>query len=346
MIKTINTSTDTNMEKFYSNYFMFSYSSLNKLLHSAQSFYNWYILKDREDSLASYLVEGKAIHCLLLEEKLFDKQFAVMPGQVPGVSNKKIVEAMYRTWSLNKDSSVKLKDLSSQILKWLVDNELHQALKDDKDMKKAGAKTGDEKRLEKVLTIKSNEYFEYFKQAEGKDVIDQEAFNRCKEAVNILQNNKTVKDLLRIDGSFELVEVHNEKMLSCALKEHPFGLKGIVDNYVIDHTEGKVYINDLKTTGKSLREFENTVQYYKYWMQGAIYTRLIKSNHPETVDYEFILHFVVIDNYNQVYAFPVSNNSMLEWQSQLDEVLKIAKYHYTKKEYKLPYEFALGQVIL
>jgi hypothetical protein len=347
MISTINTINTKAVDKFYAEYFCFSYSSLNKLLHSAQSFYKWYVIRQREDSLASYLVEGKAIHCLLLEKELFDKQFVIMPGSVPGVTIKKIVEYTYKLWKVEKNPKLKLKDFETEILQWLVDNNLHQALTDDKDLSKQGAKTGNQKRLEKVLTTDANSYFEYFKNSEGKDVISQEAFDKCQEAVSLIKQNKTVTELLKLNQTgFELLEVYNEQALSCALKEYPFGLKGIVDNYVIDHTLKKVYINDLKTTGKTLNEFKDTVNYYKYWMQGAIYTRLVKSRHPEVANYEFVLHFVVIDKNNLVYPFPVSNQSLLDWQSQLDEVLEIAKYHYTKKDYTLPYEFALGQVTL
>src|SRR5690606_11237582 len=106
----------------------------------------------------------------------------------------------------------------------------------------------------------------------------------------------TITELLKHgETGFELLEVYNEKALSCVLKNYPFGLKGIVDNYVIDHATKTVYINDLKTTGKNLSEFKNTVDYYKYWMQGAIYIRLIKSNHPKVANYKFVMHFIVID---------------------------------------------------
>jgi len=133
MISTINITDNKAIKKFYSQYFLFSYSSLNKLLHSAPLFYNWYILKEREDGLASYLVEGKAIHCLLLEQKMFDKLFVIMPGSIPGSSNKKIVEDMYKLWRVEKDPQLKLKDFETQIIKWLEDNNLQQTLTDDKD---------------------------------------------------------------------------------------------------------------------------------------------------------------------------------------------------------------------
>jgi hypothetical protein len=346
MISTINKKTDSPLDNFYKEYFTFSYSSLNKLMHSANAFYSWYILKEREDNLASYLVEGKAIHCLLLERKLFDQQFIVMPGTLPGVSNKKIVEDIYKLWLVKSDLNTKFENYKNEILAWCIKENLHQKLTDDKDAKKPSFKTADEKRADKIIVAESKDYFEYLKLSKNKDVITQEAYDRCLIAVDIIKDNKTVTDLLKIGQGHELLEVFNEQKLACRLEKYPFGLKGIVDNYVIDHVNKKVYINDLKTTGKTLSEFKGTVEFYKYWMQGAIYTRLVKSQHSLTNDYEFILHFVVVDKYNQVYPFPVSVESMLDWQSQLDEVLEIAKYHYTNKDYTLPYEFAINQVTL
>lgn len=343
MISTINTDRNDPLKKFYSKYFCFSYSSLNKLLHSAQSFYNWYILKEREDGLQSYLVEGKVIHCLLLDKDMFNKQFVVMPGKLPGVSNKKLAEDMYKLTKERSNSVNDLSDLKQEIIQWLEDNNLHQKLTDDKD----GSKTGDEKRLEKILTEETRDYFSYLQTSENKDVLDPETLARCEEAVALLRQNRRVRELLRLgEEGFELIEIHNEKPLAVALQGFPFGLQGIVDNYVIDHEAKRVDINDLKTTGKSLREFRESIEYYKYWMQAAIYIRMIKAHHPDTADYTFAFHFIVIDKYNQVYPFPVSEESILDWQSQLEEVLQIAKYHYTKKEYSLPYEFATGQVTL
>lgn len=346
MAQTITTKLKSPMEQFYSKYFFFSYSSLNKLINSAQLFYNWYILKDRKDSYENHLVEGKVIHCLLLDRKMFDDNFVIMPGTIPGASNKKIAEAMYKLWK-EEQPAIGLPDFKDQILKWLVDNNLHQSLTDDKDLTKQGSKTGDVKRLEKILTAETIEYFNYLKSSGKKDVIDQATLERCEEAVGVLKDNKKINDLLKIGlHDFELLEVHNERALACKVQGYPFGLQGIVDNYVIDHTNKQVFINDLKTTGKSLSEFRDSLNYYRYWLQAAIYERLVKSHHPETKDFKFKFHFVVIDKYNQVYPFPVNDETMLDWQAQLEEALQIANYHYTNKDYTLPYEFAIGQVTL
>ena len=341
------------IEVFYSEYFMFSYSSLKKLLYSAVLFHNHYILKERRETTESYLIGGRVVHCLLLDKKTFDKNFIVMPGSLPGANNKKIVEHAYKLWKEEDGdfgSSYSLASFEVEILEWLVDNNLHQKLTDDKDLTKPDAKTADEKRMDKVLTSKSLQYFDYLKRSADKDVVDQETFDRCEEAVSILREHKEVIELLKLNHVMNCGElsheVYNEKLLACSLPEYPFGLKGIVDNYVIDHVEEVVYITDLKTTGKTLREFKDSVEYYKYWMQAAIYLRLVQATHWEVGHYKFIFHFVVIDKYNQVYKFPVSDESMLDWQIQLDLSLEIAKYHYINKKYTLPYEFAIEQLTL
>lgn len=344
-MKGISTKTASPLEKFYSQYFMFSYSSLNKLIHSAQLFHNWYILKERSDGLESHLVEGKVVHCLLLEEKTFEKQFIVMIGDLPSSSNKKITEAIYKIWK--QDPRPTLADYKVEILELLTRINLHQGLKDDKD----GVITADIKRIGKVVTAKTNAYFSYLQKSANKDVIDQATYDKCLEAVMALRSNLKVKDLMKLgeeeNNPFRSFDVYNENMLSCKLNKYPFGLKGIVDNYVIDHDTKTVRINDLKTTGKTLREFQDSIEYYKYWMQAAIYVRLVKAQYGKALaDYKFTFNFVVIDKYNQVYPFPCSDHSMKKWQTQLDGILEKAKYHYINKDYTLPYEFAMNQVEL
>lgn len=340
------------LNEFYKKDFFFSYSSLNKLLYAPVSFFNWYVLQQREDKLESYLIEGKAIHCLLLEKHRFDEQFVVLPGEIPTATSKKLVEAMYQMWKTQEwDMGTKLADCKEEILAWLVADNTYQKLVDDKDLTKKGAKTGDEKRLEKILTAQNEEYFQYLQKSDTKDVMDQASKDRCLEAVEIIKKNDDIKKLLHLDGSdFELVEVYNEMQINIKLKSLPFGLKGIIDNFVVDHQSKTISINDLKTSGKSLTEFKDSIDYYKYWLQAAVYVLLVKSwlitQGVDVEEYKVQFHFIVIDKYNQVYPFPVTSETLLDWSGLMDEVLKKAKYHYENKDFELPYEFATGQVKL
>jgi hypothetical protein len=62
--------------------------------------------------------------------------------------------------------------------------------------------------------------------------------------------------------------------------------------------------------------------------------------------YQLKFHFVVIDRNYQCYPFFVSENTMNSWLDKLKNVIDKADWHYTNRDYTLPYEFAKGKVIL
>jgi hypothetical protein len=57
-------------------------------------------------------------------------------------------------------------------------------------------------------------------------------------------------------------------------------------------------------------------------------------------------NFIVIDKYNQVYSFKVSNDTLDEWTKRLDLQIVEAHYHYENRDYTLPYKFVAGEVLL
>ena len=63
-------------------------------------------------------------------------------------------------------------------------------------------------------------------------------------------------------------------------------------------------------------------------------------------DYTITFKFIVIDKYNQVYVYEVSQESMVKWAEGLGGVLKIADYHYSEKNYSLPYDLLIEKVKL
>jgi len=325
------------IKEFYNKDFYFSYSSLNKLLYSPTLFFDWYVLNQREDRTDKHLIEGKVLHCLLLEKDKFDDNFIIAPNTVPTGNNKAIIESIYGHW-LNDNKSSKLSDFKDEIIDWLKYNDLHQKL------------SSDEKRIEKITIDKNVVYFEHLIKASGnKDIVDEEMLEKCEGYIKAIRGYQKAVELLRLgDSSFELVEVFNETLLKRKLTKFPFGIHGIIDNFVIDHTQRTLYINDLKTTQKSLSDFPDSVEYYKYWLQAAIYKTLCTGylKNIQKEDYKIIFNFIVADKYNQVYCFEVSKSTMRDWEIKTAEVLKKAKYHYKEKEYKLPYEFAQGSVVL
>jgi len=333
------------MQEFYTKKLYLSYSGLSKMMYSPSLYYRHYILQQREEKLESYLIDGKVIHCLLLDDGSFDKHFMLIPSSLPTGNTKLVVDKVY---DIVKEAPGLLENYTVEIIDILKEINLHQSLADDK---KDLSNTGDKKRLEKILTEESKSYFEFLKIKGEKDLLDTETMQRCNEAVTAVRNDARCSNLLGlIRHEMENIDVFNEILVTTEPidKEQPFGLKGILDNIKVDYDAKKIYVNDLKTTGKTIVDFRDTVEYFNYWIQAAIYERLIRDSFKDllTEEWEIITHFIVVDKYNQVYPFKVSSDTMNEWQVRLNGALAEFKWHYTEKKYDLPYAYATCDIVL
>ena len=328
------------MEKFYQKKFYFSYSGLNKLLYSPAMFYNHYVLNQREDSTDPHLVGGRVLHCLLFEPEKYDDYFISLPSKLPSDNPKKIIDNIFKIHLGYQNNSLLLEDYSQDILTQLLTANLYQNLKTD------------QQRLDKILTDEHKEYFELLKKSLDKTVVDQPTLDGCKVQVEILKSNKDIRSLLQLDKSEEdtHIQTYNELHIRVDHDKLPFGLHGVLDNVVVDNEAKIIFINDLKTTGKSIQDFPDAVEYYKYWIQGVIYTILASDkflkDKPDAGIWHIQVTFIVIDKYNLVYPFQVSTETMSQWKSNFKSVLEIAQWHYVQKRYDLPYELAVGNVKL
>lgn len=328
------------LEKFYKQKFYFSYSGINKLLFSPLMFYKHYILQQREDSTDAHLVTGKALHCLLLEPEKFDEQFLIIPSKIPSENQKKIIDNIFKYHLTLGNNTLILSDYSNEILTELLNANLHQSLKTD------------QQRIDKILTPENITYFAYLKASIDKSVISQATYDGCVEAVELLKSNKDVAALLQLDENERNPDtvVLNELQLSADIEGLSFGFKGVLDNVVIDKESKTVFINDLKTTGKAIQDFPESVEYYRYWIQAAIYVKLVESCLLKSVakeDWKIQVTFIVIDKYNLIYPYQVSLDTLALWQDKFEnEVVPQLVWHYENKRYDLPYELATGNVKL
>ena len=72
------------------------------------------------------------------------------------------------------------------------------------------------------------------------------------DRVHLIRANDDVTKLLMqeaTDFEMDTIQVYNEKKLECKLNDYNFGLKGIIDKYIIDDEAKTITIIDLKTTG-------------------------------------------------------------------------------------------------
>lgn len=328
---------------FYNKKFYFSYSSLNKLLWNPAVFYQLYILGMKEEKLDSYLVQGKVIHALLLEEERFNEQFLVSPANLPTGNPRIVIDRVYSQFMSHKDSYdslgvEELTQLQDEILDAMKAMNYHQSLKTD------------QQRLDKMITEESKNYWTFLKAKGRRVLIDQETYSFCMNAVELVKSNPSVCKLLGQDlTDFDNKEVINEYPFQLDMDKRNFGIKGIIDNIVIDHDQKIVFVNDVKTTSKDLKDFADSVEYYAYWLQAAIYlcaAGMMYKDLLENQGYILRFHFVVIDQAFQTYAFPIKDETMSKWIDRLEETIDIAEWHYTNRSFELPYQFAKGLAAL
>jgi len=332
---------------FYSKEFYFSYSSLSKLKHSPGIFYRRYILGDSKDTYHKSTIEGKLIHCLLLNPELFDQEFILMPSSSPSANTIKVIDSLVDKLNaeriiiendLTKDPE--LSDYEDDILEILKEQNLHQKLIEDSA------------RISKIITGESSSYFNYKLYSNLRHVIDLDTYDRCLEAKELIMNHPVAKQM-NIDKTQDIISL-NEIEIKYKDDTFPFGLKGILDNVTIDVNNKILRINDLKTTSKTLHDFKDAVDFWDYWLQAAIYFRLAKAAMDQgsfkvenfNDEWTCIFSFIVIDRYNHIYSFEVSEDSMIKWQIELQDLLHEAKYHYESRDFSLPFNFLKTKIVL
>jgi hypothetical protein len=339
-LQTQNLTLSEELERFYSEKFYFSYSSINKLLFSPRLFYSHYILNQKEDSTDAHLIAGRALHCLLLEPEKFDELFVTLPGKIPTDSNKIIIDHVFNNHYLpmNNDA-LTLDDFPNELLGQMVVNNLYQSLKTDVQ------------RLEKLLTSNNKEYFDFLKIKQTKTVIDPAVKQQAETALEAIKANDRVTALLQLETERpEGVSVYNELFLTTDLEKYPFGFKGFIDNVVVDENTKRLFINDLKTTNKSIQDFPESVAYYRYDIQATMYVGLayekFLKDRPDADEWTIVFTFIVIDKYNQVYPFQVSKETLASWEREFSYVVIQLDYHYLNRDFTLPYDLAIGNVTL
>lgn len=325
-------------DEFFSQPFMMSYSGLNKLLFSPVLFHQHYILKQRDDVVDKPMVEGKLLHCLLLNPEEFEKEFVLMSSDMPSDGPRKVLDKIYEIMKANGKSEMD-GTFVEHILDVLKEQNLYQSLKTD------------DQRIDKMTTTKNIKYLDYKFQAEKKIVVDQDMYDFAKNTVDTIKSNSKIMDIMGFnqDSLTTNIKQYNELDLVCLeFEDYSFGIRGIIDNLVVDHDAKVIRVNDLKKTSKSIGQFDESIDYYNYWMQAALY-RLLVNHIKETtfgVDYPVEFRFIVVDPYMQVAPVRISEDTQKYWALELEDKLEQANYHFKQRDFSLPYEFLTGEYVI
>lgn len=330
-----------NYDKFFANIenLMLSPSAIKLLLDAPKTYFKRYVLNEKENLVGKHFDEGSLVHCMVLEPEELKEKFVNMGVAVPTDSTRLCIEHLL---SLERTAS-ELAEYSDEIIAYLKDINLHQSLVDDK---KPPFKTGDEKRIEKIITENSTEYFKIMVEGKDKIIVDSNSWDKCYAKAEAILSNKQANYLLKITN--ETDEVRYELELADRPDELQYGVKGIMDVIKVDRKAKTIYISDVKTHGGKLKDFVTSAEKYNYWLQPGIYNLLAKSLlRGKAFDYKIVFHFITVDQNNDVYCFPVSKESMDKWSEDLIKIINTnLSYHIVNQDFTLPYEFANNLVSL
>lgn len=324
-----------NYDNFFANVedLNLSASALKLLLDDPKTYFKHYVLNEKETKTGKHFDEGSLVHCMVLEPEELSNKFINMGISTPTDSTRLCLEHLL---TLERSAS-ELQEYSEEILAYLKDVNLHQSLVDDK---KAPFKTGDEKRLEKIITENSIEYFRLQVEGRTKTIVDVASWDKCYAKAQAILSNPDASFLLRKTNEDD--EIRYEIELSDRPDELQYGVKGILDAIKVDRKNKIIYISDIKTHGGKLKDFPQTVEKYMYWLQPVVYKILAQSLlRGRAFDYKIIFNFITVDQKDDVYCFQVSEETMNKWFEDFYQLMNHqVSYHITNKDFTLPYEFA------
>ena len=333
----------TREEDFFSRGFVMSYSGLNKLVYSPALFYQHYVLNQREDTTDISAIEGSLIHCLLLKPESFDDEYVLSVQNLPNDNQRKVIDMLYaHVQELQRGGGIEpgntLNEYKNALIDILKDMNLYQTLKTD------------EQRLEKVINSRTVEYFDMLINSSTKTIISHDTYNFCKSVVDKITSNPAVMNVMGyFADSFNGITKFNEIELAAMPEEYAFGLRGFIDNLVFDPMTKTIRVNDVKKTSKALSNFTDSIEYYNYWMQAAMYHILVESSYksiPAYADWNIEFRFIVIDPYMQIAPIKVSDATMQTWIEKTREKLNEANHHFTTRRFDLPYQFLLNDELV
>lgn len=172
---------------------------------------------------------------------------------------------------------------------------------------------------------------------DSKEVIylDKRSREIAQNCILALKNNKYVQDILHPSNEFgEVISENEQAILLDILVEIPelnakfiLKLKSKLDNYVINTLTNEIQVNDIKTLGRILSEFNVNIERYGYNREISFYSFLLtlvaqkyyNLNNPSVKG-----HYLVVSTIPQYYTkvVPITKKMFTEGFAEFKDLLK------------------------
>lgn len=277
------------------------------------------MLDGREGLKASFLDKGTMIHEYILQPDKFWKDYIILDFAVPKVKQQKTLLEFY--------SAARLVDpfaSEDHILLMSYEAAYNNNKSEEKKIQEA-----------KELVELYQNYIEYFRNKDSKKVISFADLNMLKAIKENMENHKKANELLfKYPETFE---VHNEFHINweypnaSSLGDLP--CKSLLDRVMIDHTNKKIILVDIKTTvdiynfKHSIEEFDYCRQLAYYWL--AIHWYFKNELKLNIEEYEYETYIIAVQSHDgyEVRVFKFNPETIEERLVTIDYAIKRIAWH-------------------
>jgi hypothetical protein len=277
------------------------------------------MLDGKEGLKASFLDKGTMIHEYILQPEEFWKDYIILDFAVPKVKQQKDLLEFY--------SSARLVDpfaSEDDILLMSYEAAYNNTKSKEKKIQEA-----------KELVELYQNYIEYFRNKDSKKVISFADLNMLKAIKKNMEEHKKANELLF--NYPETFEVHNEFHINweypnaSSLGDLP--CKSLLDRVMIDHTNKKIILVDIKTTADvynfkhSIEEFDYCRQLAYYWL--AIHWYFKNELKLNIEEYEYETYIVAVQSHDgyEVRVFKFNHKTIEERLVIIDYAIKRIAWH-------------------
>lgn len=277
------------------------------------------MLDGKEGLKASFLDKGTMIHEYILQPEEFWKDYIILDFAVPKVKQQKDLLEFYSTARL-VDPFASEDDILIMSYEAAYNNNKSK----EKKIQEA-----------KELVELYQNYIEYFRNKDSKKVISFADLNMLKAIKKNMEDHKKANELLF--NYPETFEVHNEFHINweypnaSSLGDLP--CKSLLDRVMIDHTNKKIILVDIKTTADvynfkhSVEEFDYCRQLAYYWL--AIHWYFKNELKLNIEEYEYETYIVAVQSHDgyEVRVFKFNSKAIEERLITIDYAIKRIAWH-------------------
>lgn len=300
---------------YYEDNTRISNSNIGWFLKKGPAFLKQMLDGTREGLKLPQLEKGTMIHEYILQPEEFWKDYVILDFEIPKVKQQKdFCEAYVTSLELLEEDKI----LNAYKRSYNNTKSPEIALKEASELRK-----------------KYSNYIEYLKQKDTKKIISFADLNMLKAIKINMQEHKKANELLyKVPDTFE---VHNEFHINW---EYPnastlgdLPCKSLLDRVMIDHTNKKIVLVDIKTTADvynfkhSVEEFDYCRQLAYYWL--AIHWYFKNELKLNIEEYEYETYIIAVQSHDgyEVRVFKFDSKAIEERLVTIDYAIRRIAWH-------------------